>query len=294
MDKMRLMEAANEIADLTAERLGLDHGCVCVKEYKKDNGKTEIGFFVDPESNPSISAHPVIRAGEIVEKVAAGDVDSREAADNIAAKLIEARDNAPDISGSDISRDVVLGTCLSKVVSEEKNRDRLKNMPHRRMCDLAETVYFPAPGYDDGYIQVNYELMKHVGVEEEELFEAAHRNLDTASTIRGMGDVVNGILEIPDDPSQPKMFIVTNEKSIYGAGAIASKKLLLEYRDKIGEFFILPSSVHEVILLQKKGDMEVERLRELVRSVNESMVSLEDYLSDNVYVIDGDGEMSIA
>lgn len=295
MDKMRLMETAEKIADMAAYRLGLNNGDVCINELLKDNGRVEIGFFVDPKIDSNANAHPVINAGELVRKVAEGDEDCSYAGELIAKGLAEARGKAPVTEGFNISRDIILSTCLPKVVSEEKNRERIEKMPHRKLCDLAETVYFSAPGIEGGYIQVNYSLLKAEGIEEEELFEAAHRNLDAACVIREMGEVVGNVLEIPEDPSQPRMYIVTNSSSIYGAAAIVSKKLLMEYRDKIGEFFIFPSSVHEVILLQKtEGGAGVGDLRELVRQVNMSAVSLEDYLSDNVYTVSEDGEMHIA
>lgn len=63
--------------------------------------------------------------------------------------------------------------------------------------------------------------------------------------------------------------------------------LLKNIWTNIGDFFILPSSIHEVIVIADCEDIEVKELTELVQSVNAGSVAPEDKLTDSVYRFDG-------
>lgn len=93
------------------------------------------------------------------------------------------------------------------------------------------------------------------------------------------------------------LFVVTNQRMSYGAGNI----LTISAREKLKERFpsgyltILPSSVHEMLVLEHKEDENIEALKDMVYTVNRNEVSEEDYLSDNVFHYDVDtGELTIA
>ena len=50
-----------------------------------------------------------------------------------------------------------------------------------------------------------------------------------------------------------------------------------------GDLYILPSSVHEVILIPKTKDLSVKELNEMVCEINSSQVPTEDVLADCIY-----------
>lgn len=80
------------------------------------------------------------------------------------------------------------------------------------------------------------------------------------------------------------MYVLSNHTRINGAACILYDGVL----EKIAEMlecnlFILPSSVHEVILIPEKGDEDYERLSEMVREVNETQLSPEEVLADHAY-----------
>lgn len=85
---------------------------------------------------------------------------------------------------------------------------------------------------------------------------------------------------------------ILSDKETNGATVIFNKKVQKDLRQKLGEYYILPSSMHELICIPK-GNREVAELEALVRSINEKEVSAEDYLSDNVYEL-VDGTLQIA
>ena len=81
------------------------------------------------------------------------------------------------------------------------------------------------------------------------------------------------------------MFVATNIKKVNGAGVILYDGLLRTFAEKIGgDFYILPSSVHEVIFVPANGDMDARYLIQMVKEVNATEVAPDEVLSDNVYM----------
>ena len=87
------------------------------------------------------------------------------------------------------------------------------------------------------------------------------------------------------------MYILTNCHKRFGTAEILDKKTLRMIADKVGDrFIILPSSVHETIVLPAKDETEYERLEGMVREVNDTQVDIEERLFYHVYAYNGDEE----
>lgn len=83
------------------------------------------------------------------------------------------------------------------------------------------------------------------------------------------------------------MCVLTNPKMHYGAGLIMSKPILRNILDKMNEdIYILPSSVHELIILPASFVDDAKYLTDMVHAVNLSSVEPRDRLSNNVYKVD--------
>lgn len=83
------------------------------------------------------------------------------------------------------------------------------------------------------------------------------------------------------------MRVLTNSKRVHGAACILYPGVLDEVAQETGgSFFILPSSVHEVIILPDAGNGDGERLKEIIRMVNTTQVAPEEVLSDTLYRYD--------
>lgn len=88
---------------------------------------------------------------------------------------------------------------------------------------------------------------------------------------------------------------MTNDNNMFGASIVAFPERLLEYQRQVGgKVFVLPSSIHEVILLKDDGYSDMDELRQMVRGINKGVVADEETLSDNVYRIGEDGRLMIA
>ena len=90
----------------------------------------------------------------------------------------------------------------------------------------------------------------------------------------------------PDNGFSP--WVLTNKAAADGAYALVSPKAMeLAYRTLGENFHVLPSSVHELILVPDSAGISARFLQEMVRSVNEQTVEPKERLSDSVYHYDG-------
>ena len=86
----------------------------------------------------------------------------------------------------------------------------------------------------------------------------------------------------------PKMYVAGNESKNFGAAVILYDSCLEEFAENIqSDFYILPSSVHEVILIPAEEDEskdEIQKLKDMVHEVNYTELDMEEILSDSVYM----------
>lgn len=90
-----------------------------------------------------------------------------------------------------------------------------------------------------------------------------------------------------DSFTQP-MFCMTNERKMNGASLILHEDIRKQIGEFMkGDFYILPSSIHEILILPDNGIFSVSELNAMVKEVNATQVSLEEQLSDKVQFCDG-------
>lgn len=84
------------------------------------------------------------------------------------------------------------------------------------------------------------------------------------------------------------MFCLTNETKMNAASLILHEDIRKQIGEFMkGDFYILPSSIHETLLLPDNGNFDVKALNAMVKEVNATEVALEDILSDKVQFCDG-------
>lgn len=168
---------------------------------------------------------------------------------------------------------------LSKVVPVVVPANTVEGKPHRAFHDLA-IAYRLKDGED--YTTV---ITDDVPVSEEELYTHAMENLEKPM-LKNLSDVLKEM-----DPDLPAMetplWFGGNKEKCCGANCLLHKEFLEEVAAKLGGgYYILPSSIHEVLFVAMSEGFTPDTLREIVRDVNAQEVRPEDQLSDNVYVYD--------
>lgn len=195
-----------------------------------------------------------------------------------------------------------------RLISFDRNRKLLNQIPHIKYLDLAITFQCLVRDDDDGIgtIRITNEHMKlwKISLDELKSYAAMNTSRLFPASIRTMKETIYGLLDyqmldfcgdefdeiydhfINSSPSEnnPPMYILTNQKGINGASCILYHNLLYDFSNQIqSDFFILPSSVHEVILVPFQENLRKVSLEQLVQDVNRTQVAPEEILSDRVY-----------
>lgn len=134
---------------------------------------------------------------------------------------------------------------------------------------------------------VIYDLMRQKMICQIENSIGEHSDLGVKITEDMVEPIIKEMFgKIYTEPKGPKMYVVGNESKNYGAAVILYDNFLLNFAKKMkSDFYILPSSVHEVILLPVENiDDEISRLKEMVYEVNHTELSQEEILSNSVYL----------
>lgn len=192
-------------------------------------------------------------------------------------------------------RNEMLSRVLLRIVSTDRNVDLLENVPHHDLPELNLSMLFYLFWKSNNSPATMLICNRHMGMwetSEPELLEHAWKNTPLAigHTITSMSEVVNGYIELPATEGFPEMFppmyVITNEQNLYGAVYILYPDVLKDVAQKLdSDFYVLPSSVHETIAVPAENlDINhASSLKAMVREVNQSELTPEEVLSDNVY-----------
>ena len=182
------------------------------------------------------------------------------------------------------------------VVGTKVNEDMLSNVPHTEMEDISMVYRMQVEQLSDGAatVLVTNSLMNSMGITKEQLHEDALANspLIRPATMRSMMEVMAEMMGmppemLPQDSSAPQMYVVSNTESVHGASAAFYPDFMDQAAKELGgSFFILPSSVHEMLFLPDDGNLKAAELREMVTGINADVVSPADRLTDSVYHYD--------
>lgn len=186
---------------------------------------------------------------------------------------------APQLSHAYLEENVYL-----TVMNPELNRDYLADIPHEYMEDMA--VVPRVMINEEASFAIKDWMLDTYGFSREELFQVARDNMNMQDyKCMSLNSVIGGMGFVEPEPGPADtIYVLTNMSSIDGAAAILSDKAMKQARETVGEdFFILPSSRHEVILVPRSSSLTVAELTDMVVSANRTVVEEKDLLSDHVY-----------
>lgn len=163
-----------------------------------------------------------------------------------------------------------------KAVHYERNLPWLTTIPHRRVLDLAMIYEFVIPHSMDGYgfSVITNDVIRSLKMSEAELHELAWQNMRRENTPQTI--TINCLNSI---------HLLTNRKKAHGAAYIFDRNLLQKFADFFEcDLYIIPSSIHEIMIVPWNDFASKEELDAMVCEVNETAVDPEEHLSDHVYV----------
>ncbi|EOS71969.1 hypothetical protein C818_00116 [Lachnospiraceae bacterium MD308] len=185
---------------------------------------------------------------------------------------------------------------IYRLVNYESNEKMLRNVPYIVYLDLAIVfcVLLEVTKYGTATMAIRNDHLDLWGVEKEELYRQASENTSKflPDDFSSMSAVIEELTEeseahISFEDKEEEMYVLSNRIHSYGAAAI----LYSGRMEGIGmylksNYYVLPSSVHEVIVVPEKAAVEKEDLSAMVAEINRTQVEAEEVLSDHAYYYD--------
>jgi len=272
---------------------------VCVKKVSKLNGVELYGINI-LEKGKNIC--PTIYLEQFYEKYAQGKAFSTVFNELIA---VYERYKETDSLSVDFFSDYekVKKKLVVKLINAEYNKELLEDIPHRYFTDLAIVCMVEIDSMEEhsGTVLIHNNHICMWGIRENTLLDDATENSMKISEprINKMSDVILAMYENCDNPktkeeirndmewieSEPyNMFVLSNKKQHCGASVIIYPDLLAGIGDSLKcDFYILPSSIHEVIILPKSISGLQCNMNSMIESINKEMLLPEEVLADHAY-----------
>ena len=195
-----------------------------------------------------------------------------------------------------------------KAINRERNEEFLKGVPYKDFSDLAIVAYIAYEDEGSGYatITLNYKNLEMWDVTTEQIFDIAFKNMcektppileKITSVMRELlnerfkyiqdseaKEEINRVIDLMEENNDTSMYMLSNNKKINGASYIIHEEYIREFAQSINsDLYIIPSSIHELLLIPMDSGVMIEELECMVRDVNNSELSPGEVLSDRVY-----------
>ena len=256
----------------------------------KNNGRERTGLTI---SDNSVNVFPTIYLEEFYQQYQSGC-----SLDEIVESIIhvyhevkfEHAWNVNDIKDFPLIKSKI----TYKLIHAKKNELLLQSVPHVPYMDLAIVFYVLFDVDDTGVatIPINNDLVALWNTNSDELYQIAKVNtpkLLTAS-LKPMRVVIEELLGNECENVVLKediLFVLTNQLRNFGAACLLYDGILQQIAHELEEnYYILPSSIHELIIVPESKSPNRTELLEMVTEINETHVAPEEILSDNVYYYD--------
>lgn len=292
------MEYQEFICAIEKKMNGMLEGGVKASLYTavKNNGKVKKGMLIEA---PGVNISPTIYLEEFYQRFTGG-----ESMDEIVGDILSFYEaircgqswNASRIERYESIRDKI----VFKLIHTEKNREILDDIPHMEMLDLSIVFYVLLDISQQGTatMTVGNQHMQSWNVTKEQLFSLACENAKRLLpaqlfTMQQAVDEIlhsahggkKNLLEGAQGTDEDFMYVLSNPIRSLGAACIAYPEVL-DMAGKILEddYYVLPSSVHEVVLVPKSRGMEPQEMDAMVVEINETQVEEEEILSNHAYI----------
>lgn len=190
------------------------------------------------------------------------------------------------LSDFDLAKNLI----IPKVVGIKNNEQLLEKLIYSQKADLAVTysVYLNELSNIDKLVSIpiTRKWAEKWGVSADVLEHAAKSNIQKlySPCISDIADILPPVMNMPDD-----MYVISNRYRVNGAAVFLDDQFMESVREQLqGDFYMLPSSIHEMICLKVNNDMRVDEIESWVTDINASELIPEYRLSDHVYKYDYD------
>ncbi len=177
---------------------------------------------------------------------------------------------------------------IIRLINQKKNQALLKKAPYVPYLDLAAVfcVVRSIPAIGMPAVLIKKGQLKSWGMSTEELYDQAARNTERLypGEFRTMRSMIGDCRGCAGDTEKDMLYVLTNQFQSFGASAVLYEGALERIRQTLGEdFYVLPSSVHEMLILPASMSPGRDVIRSIVQEINETQLKAHEILSDEVY-----------
>ncbi len=292
MEKMRFEEFINAVVEKIREYLPLSfaNASVELNTVTKNNDMKLTGLTIrSGEQNIS----PTIYLEQFYERYQEGEKMSEvlaKIADLRVSREINEKFDTEQITDFERIKDKI----VPKLVNRAWNAEQLKDRVHTDMGDLSVTyhILLQQDFVGNASVAVTNQIMQMWSIDVESLHEMAIKNMRrlTPSTFDPMSKVIASMMDeetaellAKESPTEEMMFVLSNKSRMNGATAVLDEEIMHTVAKTLGEFIILPSSIHELIIIKGSDDMDTGMLKQMICEVNAGEVAQDERLSDHPY-----------
>jgi hypothetical protein len=253
-------------------------------EVQKNNGITKVGITVKVVGT---NIAPTLY------------FTGKESVDEIVDCCVRKTKTTPKLEKDIKDWDTIRSGLTLSLVNYDLNKDRdicIRQIPGTDLGIIVKYLALDDEVMGRGFITVTPRFLEIWGVSEDTLFivaEDAFQNVNDYN-IKSMTETLCELQGMEYDPTMelfaPTMDIVSNESKCNGAVVVINKNCQKELSKKYnGNFFIIPSSIHECIILpydEENKRMMIES--GMISEVNSTEVAPEEVLSDKLYYYDAE------
>ncbi len=306
MNYTTMTEFGNEICISVMETMGNDYEAV-YKEVSKNNGVCLHSIMI---SSKGSNVAPTSYIDELYEDY----IHGRAFGDIISDILNVYKNNAKEIN-MDMSfftrYDGVKDRILYKLINWESNIKLLKEIPHVKWNDLAIVFYYSLADmrFGNATILIRNSHLTMWGIDSDTLYKDAKENMLRLQPedIISIGQVIQDIVlhcnnshvdvtavgflqgeeamrKVGEQGQGPVMYVLSSKDKYFGAAVLLYSQSLKMLSEKLNRnLIILPSSVHEVLLVPDDPATGTAHYKDMVKDVNDTQLEPEEILSYNVY-----------
>lgn len=271
---------------------------VSVRDIRKNNGICLKGLTITQEGK---NISPTLYLEPYYEEMVMEHKDKEDILAEIASAYIEA---SSGVSNFDMTENLNEEKIIGVLVNQEKNADLLKDIPYIPIGDSLVVIFkylLEVSVEGISTITITDYLAWVKGYDIEKLLELALVNTPKIMgySFRSMTSILGELagLGLEEDFARTNipMYVLSNKVGQFGAFTL----LYPEMRDllfaKFGDdFVVIPSSVHELIIIPFDNGMTISDIDNMVREVNETQVRADELLADRVFVLKKDGSDDIS
>lgn len=254
------------------------------------NGVSMKGIII--RSNDPIT--PILYTDDLVKMAEECGQGISDVADVLVKKYEQQKDIEIDVNQL-MSRETVLSHIYIGI--QKKSDEKIE----KKSCELEGLeayLYVKHSTNDRNYsLKLSLMLMDAINLSSDEAWKCAEKNTfakgetqiqNVASMLSGMGYISDEAAETELESDFPQLYVVTNRAKYRGASAILDKAALKAFgnKHKIKKLAVLPSSIHEMLIIPYDGKVNLDELSLMVAEVNATQVEPEERLADRAYMIE--------